>query len=133
MLVHSLKMTVIPRHITGHLKVLADLASRVGQVVPSEWALSSEAFCWLSCQSPWGAPEVDVFANCNNHRLPLNIFPCHIDDVLDVDALKCSWSDRIMYLYKPSCILFNVIHHGFAREKPVTKKQVEDLDVYLVL
>ena len=28
------------RHITGQLNVLADQASRVGQVAPSKWALS---------------------------------------------------------------------------------------------
>ena len=74
-----------PLHITGQLDVLADLASKGGgQVVSSKWALSSEAFCWLSSQSPLVALEVDVFTNTNNHRLQLYISPYPDDDALDV-------------------------------------------------
>ena len=48
MLADSLQITVIPRRKTGKLNVLADMASWIGQVVPSERALSSEAFRWMS-------------------------------------------------------------------------------------
>ena len=49
LLAHNLQVTLVPSaHITGQLNVLADLASRVDQVVPSEWALTSEAFSWVS-------------------------------------------------------------------------------------
>ena len=65
LLASSLQITIVPRHITCQLNVLADLASRVDQVVPSEWALSSEAFNWVIGQSPWGPPEVVLFANAN--------------------------------------------------------------------
>ena len=46
-LAHDLGIQILPRHITGQLNVLADLASRSGQIVPSEWALSPQAFQWV--------------------------------------------------------------------------------------
>ena len=36
---HQLQIVMVPRHIAGHLNVLADLASRTGQVIPSKWSL----------------------------------------------------------------------------------------------
>ena len=40
------------------------------QIVPSEWALSPQAFQWVVSQSPWDSLQVDLFANAMNHRLP---------------------------------------------------------------
>ena len=53
---------MVPRHIAGQLNVLADLASRTGQEIPSEWSLATESFQWVVNQSPWGPPQVDIFA-----------------------------------------------------------------------
>ena len=68
-LAFSMNVTMVPRHIAGQLNVLADLASRMGQMVPSEWALSKEAFQWVQMSSSWGPVIVDMFANDKNHRL----------------------------------------------------------------
>ena len=38
-LAHRLKIVMVPRHIAGQLNMLADIASRTGQVIPSEWSL----------------------------------------------------------------------------------------------
>ena len=43
-LAHRLKIVMVPRHIAGQLNVHADLASRTGQVIPSEWSLVTESF-----------------------------------------------------------------------------------------
>ena len=109
LLAHSLQITLVPRHITGQLNVLADLASRVDQVVPSEWALTSEAFSWVVRQSPWGPPEVDLFANANNHRLEMYMSPCPDEKAIGVDALHCRWPEKILYAYPPTCILPDVL------------------------
>ena len=46
-LAHRLQIGMVPRHIAGQLNVLADLASRTGQVIPSEWSLATESFQWI--------------------------------------------------------------------------------------
>ena len=60
---------MIARHITGQLNVLADLASRQGQVIRSEWKLSDQAFRWMRSFSPWGPPEIELYANSMNFHL----------------------------------------------------------------
>ena len=80
------------------------------QVVPSELALTSEAFSWVNGQSPWGPPEVDLFANANNHRLETYMSPCLDEKAIGVDALHCLWPDRILYAYPPTSILPDVFN-----------------------
>ena len=58
--------------------MLSDLASRRGQIVPSEWALSQQAFQWAVSQSPWDLLQVDLFGNAMNHRLPRYFSPARI-------------------------------------------------------
>ena len=45
-LARRLDCRLVAKHIAGKLNVVADLASRVGLVVTSEWQLSPEAFSW---------------------------------------------------------------------------------------
>ena len=58
-LAYDLHIRMYPQHNAGHLNVLADLASRTGQVIPSEWAVATPTFRWICESSPWGPPEVD--------------------------------------------------------------------------
>ena len=55
------------RHIKGALNVVADLASRRGYVVNTEWMLAPAMFQWVQRQSPWGPALIDLFANSMNH------------------------------------------------------------------
>ena len=108
-LAHDLGIQILPRHITGQLNVLADLASRSGQIVPLEWALSPQAFQWVLSQSLWGPPQVDLFANAMNHRLPRYFSPCPDPEALAIDALRSDWPGEVMYTFPPACVLFQFL------------------------
>ena len=97
-LAHSKGITVVARHIVGQLNVLADLASRIGQVIPSEWAVSDDLFQWIQDQIPWSqALQVDFFANQWNHRLDQYVSPCPDRQEWAIDALKCKIPAMPMY------------------------------------
>ena len=108
-LAHDLGIQILPRHITGQLNVLADLASRSGQIVPSEWALSPQAFQWVVSQSPWGPPQVDLFAIAMNHRLHRYFSPCPDPEALAIDALRSDWPNEVLYSFPPACMLFQFL------------------------
>ena len=84
---HSRAEAGHPIEHAGHLNVLADLASRTGQVIPSEWAVATPTFRWI-CES---FPEVDLFANSRNHCLRCYVSPCPDLEAWATDALICPW------------------------------------------
>ena len=104
-LAHRLRRVMVPRHIAGQLNVLADLASRTGQVIPSEWSLATESFQWVVNQSPWGPPQVDIFASSQNHKLRDYISPCPDPQAVEIDALNCLWPNKVLYAFPPTCII----------------------------
>ena len=57
------------RYLPGHANVLADLLSRRGQVVGTEWSLHPQVA--RSLLHVWGNPSIDLFATCLNAKLPL--------------------------------------------------------------
>ena len=90
------------RHIKGSLNVVADLASRTGYVVNTEWSLTPQKFQWLQHQSPWGPAVIDLFANEMNHQLPLYFSPCPDRKAMSVDALTTQWPrDQVVYAFPP--------------------------------
>ena len=108
-LTQELQMTPLAHHIAGALNVVADLASRHGQVINTEWQLSTELFQWVCSRSPWGTPEVDLFANRCNHRLPAYISPCPDSDAIAVDALVCPWPCKVLYAFPPQVLMPKVL------------------------
>ena len=96
---YDLQIRLYPQHIAGHLNVLADLASRTGQVIPLEWAVATPTFRWICERSPWGPPEVDLFANSRNHRLRCYVSPCPDPEACAMDALTCSWPRKVAYAF----------------------------------
>ena len=60
LLASSLRISIVRRHITGQLNVLARTSVESWSDGPSEWALSSEAFNCVVDQSPWGPPKIDL-------------------------------------------------------------------------
>ena len=65
------QVTLKARHIPGHLNVIADKLSRLGQTIQTEWSLLPEVFQELC--NRWHQPHVDLFATRFNHKLPLCI------------------------------------------------------------
>ena len=57
------------RYLPGQDNVLADILSRRGQVVGTEWSLHPQVA--RSLLRIWGNPSIDLFATCLNAKLPL--------------------------------------------------------------
>ena len=57
------------RYLPGESNVLADLLSRRGQVVGTEWSLHPQVA--RSLLRVWGNPSIDLFATCLNAKLSL--------------------------------------------------------------
>ena len=101
---------IVAQHIKGSLNVVADLASRKGYVVSTEWAFSTRFFQVIQSLSPWGPAVIDLFANSLNHRLPLYVSPCPDSQAMAVNALICQWPiDRVLYAFPPTTILDRVL------------------------
>ena len=62
------QVTLRARHIPGHLNVVADKLSRLGQTIQTEWSLLPEIFQAL-CDR-WHQPQIDLFATRFNNKLP---------------------------------------------------------------
>ena len=61
-------VTLKARHIPGHLNVIADKLSRLGQTIQTEWSLNPEVFQAIC--NRWHRPQVDLFATRFNNKLP---------------------------------------------------------------
>ena len=72
------------RHIPGHLNVIADKLSRLGQTIQTEWSLP-EIFQKLCTK--WHRPQIDLFATRFNHKLPQFVSPVPDSLAVAVDAL----------------------------------------------
>ena len=101
----SLSATYIP----GSLNAVADMASRQGQILKTEWQLSRDTFHWICQNSKWGTPTLDLFANRHNHLLNRYGSPCPDNNAVLVNALTASWpTGEILYGFPPTTILDKV-------------------------
>jgi hypothetical protein len=66
-------VTLFPRHILGHLNVLADHLYRKDQILKTEWSLNQIIAGRIF--HLWGSTHVDVFALEMNTRLVTYISP----------------------------------------------------------
>ena len=66
-------MTLVPRYLPGHLNVLADLLSRRGQILKTEWSLNQTVADRIF--RAWGRPFVDLFALGKNTKLAIYVSP----------------------------------------------------------
>ena len=95
------------RHIPGHLNVIADKLSRLGQTIQTEWSLLPEVF--LRICSKWHRPQIDLFATRFNHKLPQFVSPVPDPLAVAVDALTLPWEDLDAYAFPPTAILGKVV------------------------
>ena len=70
---HRFKISLHAKHIPGCLNVISDPLSRLTQIQSTEWSLHAQVFKRI-CKK-WFTPQVDLFATCLNHKLPLYISP----------------------------------------------------------
>lgn len=96
-------ITLVPRHIPGHLNVLADSLSRNGQILKAEWSLNQavadEVF------HLWGSPHVDLFALKMNTKLDTYMSPMPETEAWKVDSLIQSWAGLYAYAYPPTSLI----------------------------
>ena len=101
------QVTLKARHIPGHLNVIADKLSRLGQTIQTEWSLLPEVFEELC--NRWHQPHIDLFATRFNHKLPLFVSPVPDSLAFAVDALTLPWEDLDAYAFPPTPILGKVV------------------------
>ena len=101
------QVTLKAGHIPGHLNVIADKLSRLGQTIQTEWSLLPEIFQKLC--SKWHRPQIDLFAMRFNHKLTQFVSPVPDSLALAVDALTLPWEDLDAYAFPPTAILGKVV------------------------
>ena len=91
------QVTLKARHIPGHLNVIADKLSRLGQTIQTEWSLLPEVFQQLCNQ--WHRPQIDLFATRFNHKLPQFVSPVPDSLAVAVVHLLCHGT---IWMHTPS-------------------------------
>ena len=95
------------RYLPGQANVLADLLSRRGQVVGTEWSLHPQVA--RSLLRVWSNPSINLSATCLNAKLPLycSLFPD--PQAVFEDAFRHPWDDLDLYAFPPSPVVVRVI------------------------
>ena len=95
------------RYLPGHANVLADLLSRRGQVVGTEWSLHPQVA--RSLLHVWGNPSIDIFAMCLNAKLPLYCSLVPDPQAIFEDAFRHPWDDLDLYAFPPFPLIGRVV------------------------
>jgi len=95
------------RHLKGSLNIMADLLSRQGQIIPTEWTLRLPVLTPL--WSLWGQPEIDLFATQFNARLPRYVSPVPDSQAWAIDALSLDWDNLSAYAFPPLPLIRSVL------------------------
>ena len=95
------------RYLPGQDNVLADVLSRRGQVVGTEWSLHPQVA--RSLLRVWGSPSIDLFATCLNAKLPLYCSLVSDPQAVFEDAFRHPWDDLDLYAFPPFPLVGRVI------------------------
>ena len=95
------------RYLPGESNVLADVLSRRGQVVGTEWSLHPQVARALL--RAWGNPSIDLFATCLNAKLPLYCSLVPDPQAVFEDAFRHPWDDLDLYSFPPFALVGRVI------------------------
>ena len=95
------------RYLPGQDNVLADVLSRRGQVVGTEWSLHPQVARSLLCA--WGNPSIDLFATCLNAKLPPHCLLVPDPQAVFEDAFRHPWDDLDLYAFPPFPLVGRVI------------------------
>ena len=95
------------RYLPGQANVLADLLSRRGQVVGTEWSLHPQVARSLLCV--WGNLSIDLFATSLNAKLPLYCSLVPDPQAVFEDAFRHLWDDLDLYAFPPFSLVGRVI------------------------
>ena len=95
------------RYLPGQANVLADLLSRRGQVVGTEWSLHPQVA--RSLLRVWGNPSIDLFAMSLNAKLPLYCSLVLDPQAVFEDAFRHPLDDLDLYAFPPFPLIGQVI------------------------
>ena len=95
------------RYLPGESNVLADVLSRRGQVVGTEWSLHPQVARALL--RAWGNPSIDLFATCLNAKLTLYCSLVPDPQAVFEDAFRHPWNDLDLYAFPPFALVGRVI------------------------
>ena len=93
----SLDIHLDARYLPGQANVLADLLSRHGQVVGTEWSLHPQV--GMSLLRFWGNPSIDFFATSLNVKLTLYCSLVPDPQAVFEDAFRHPWDDLDLYAF----------------------------------
>ena len=95
------------RYLPGQANVLADVLSRRGQVVGTEWSLHPQVV--RSLLRNWCNPSIDLFATCLSAKLPLYYSLVPDPQAVFEDAFRHPWDDLDLYAFPPFPLVGRVI------------------------
>ena len=105
-------ITLIPKHISGELNVLADQGSRPTPL-PREWSLDRRSFKWLlrlALRHGVPSPQVDLFATRYNTQLKSFVSPVPDPLAAEVNAMSLDWNRwQSIYLFPPVNLLSRIL------------------------
>ena len=103
----SQRITLVPRHILGHLNVVPDQLSWRHQTINSEWTLSQQILhhVWRL----WGKPHIDLFATSETACLPTYVSPLSDPAAWRTNALSFPWTDLWAYMFPPFPLIPEVL------------------------
>ena len=99
----SLDIHFDARYLPGQANVLADLLSRRGQVVGTEWSLHPQVA--RSLLRVWGSPSIDLFVKSLNAKLPLYCSLVPDPQAAFEDAFRHTWDDLNLYALPPFTLI----------------------------
>ena len=103
----SFEVHLDARYLPGENNILADVLSRRGQVVGTEWSLHPQVA--RSLLRVWGNPSIDLFATCLNAKLPLYCSLIPDPQAVFEDAFRHPWDDLDLYVFPPFALVGRVI------------------------
>ena len=116
-LADSFGISISTTYIAGSLNALADIHSRVGQVLKTEWCLGRTTFLWIVENNFFGPPEVDLFANYLTKQLRRYGSPNPDPQAELIDALTAPWPNEILFAFPPTTIMDRVVEK-IQQERP---------------
>ena len=99
--------TITAVHVQGKANILADLLSRPGAVLHTEWTLAHQVL--TPVWERFGKPLLDLFATIYSARLPLFVSPVPEPQAWAVDAMAISWVGLDVYAFPPFALLQRVL------------------------
>ena len=101
-------ITLLARHIPGHLNVLADGLSRRDQIIGMEWSVHPSIVRQMFSIS--FICEMDLFGTRHNNKLTEFVSPVPDSLAVAVDVLSIPWDRRWVYAYPPTALMQRVCH-----------------------